>query len=93
MKRSSSAPLEAVVRQPDTGASFTTVLDDVARRSEMLWEASVAHGASERFWPRLFRVEVVSLVIVMAFAVRVPHAALGCRVVVLHAVLMMHLGF
>jgi hypothetical protein len=38
-----------VVLRPDTGVSFTIVLDDAARRSEALWEASVMHDASECF--------------------------------------------
>jgi hypothetical protein len=40
---------KAVVLQPDAGVSFIVVLDDAARCSEMVWEASVTHGISERF--------------------------------------------
>jgi hypothetical protein len=49
---------EVVVLQLHVGFSFTIVLDDITWRSKVLWEASVAHGAFERFWPRLFRAKV-----------------------------------
>jgi hypothetical protein len=62
---------EVVVLQPDTGVSFTIVLDDIARHLETLWEASIMHGASECFWPRFFRAEATSFVIIMASAIRV----------------------
>jgi hypothetical protein len=60
---------------------------------EMLWEASIAHGASECFWPRLFRAEVVPFAIVTASAAWVSHTVLGLYIVVLQVVLVMHLGF
>jgi hypothetical protein len=84
---------ETVVLQPDAGVSFIIVLDDVARRLETLWEASVVHSASEHFWPWLLKVVVVSFMIITTFVVWVPRMALVLCIVVLQAVLMMHLGF
>jgi hypothetical protein len=51
---------EVVVLQPDTRVHFTIILDNVARHSKALWEASVAHGASECFWPRHFMSKAAS---------------------------------
>jgi hypothetical protein len=31
----------------DAGVGFAVILDDIARRSEMLWEMRVMHGISE----------------------------------------------
>jgi hypothetical protein len=71
---------EAVVLQPRV--SFAVVLDDIARRSKMLWETSIPHGAFESFWPKLLKAEVVSFTIIMASEEWVPRAALGLHVVV-----------
>jgi hypothetical protein len=71
MKISSSAPpvLHA-------GVSFTIILDDIARRLEMLQKTCITHFASERFWPWSFRVEFVSLaVITPSTARRWDHAS------------------
>jgi hypothetical protein len=57
------------------------------------WEGRVMHGASERFWPRFFRAEAVSLTIVTACTVQVLFLALGLRTVVLLVVLVTHLVF
>jgi hypothetical protein len=62
---------KAVVLQLGAGVSFTVVLDDIARHSEMLWEASVMHSTSERFRPRPFRAEAVSFTIVSTSTARV----------------------
>jgi hypothetical protein len=83
---------EAVVLQPDVGVSFTVVLDDDARRSEVLWEVSVVHGASEHFLPQLFRGEVASFVMVTTSVVRVWHVVLGLHIIILQQVLMEYLG-
>jgi hypothetical protein len=59
----------------------------------MLWEACVAHGASECFWPRPFRVEATSLMIVMASVAWVSRVTLGLRIFSPQAVLVVNLGF
>jgi hypothetical protein len=71
MKISSSAPsvLHAEV-------SFTVILDDIARRLEMLRKTCITHFASECFWPWSFSVEFVSLaVIAPSTARRWDHAS------------------
>jgi hypothetical protein len=83
---------KAVVLQPDTGVSFTIVLDDTTRHSKMLWEASVAHGTSERFLLKPFMAEVVPFTIILASVAWVSHVVLGLRIIIPQAVLMMHLG-
>jgi hypothetical protein len=84
---------EMVVLQLNAGVIFAIVHDNLAWRSETLWEACVMHGASKCFWPRSFGVEVASLMIVMTSMVRVPCPALGLHIVILLVVLVVHLGF
>jgi hypothetical protein len=80
--RSTHSAREAIVIQPETRVSFSVVLDDVAWRSKMLWEMSIAHGASECLWARPFRTEATSFAIVVAFVAWVSHASLGLHVIV-----------
>jgi hypothetical protein len=59
---------KAVVLLPDTGVSFVIILDDAARHSKTLWEASVTHGTSEHLRPGPFKAEAMPFMIVLASA-------------------------
>jgi hypothetical protein len=58
------------------------VLDDIDWRPKMLWETSVAHGASKCLWARPFRTEVVSFMVIMSSVAWVLHTSLVLHIVI-----------
>jgi hypothetical protein len=66
---------EVVVLYPDTGISFTVILDDIVGHSKTLGEAHVAHVTPKHLGPRPLRNKATSFLVVA------PTAVLDARVV------------
>jgi hypothetical protein len=77
----SHSTCKAVILHPDAGDGFAVVFGDVARRPKASQKMGVVHSASEYLGTDPFRVEVASLMIVVATVMWV-----SCMWIGMHAV-------